>query len=375
MRKQLLGFICLLSVLACSKDADPEVPEVTRELPNLQVVGQDLEAQYWFRFDGTTEATELVDLSATADFRTVYLAARQVGSLVNFFTFGDGAFSVFRLDLQSGATDWVRNLYQVNQERSVIWGAASETDFFLGNYSPRNTTNYGYQALRFPGPESSDHTIAFRVQQVYQPLYGQGRLFLVYRDELAHYRLAVVHAENRELEQVLDYGADTPAIFFDEAGHLTVIRGLAEGGNRIERYDPATMVLQGQDNFPVERFFAPGPLEASLINEELFYTYDFAQPSPVVYGPAVFDLVTGENRVLDMAGIAGQVQEALGRSIVLGEVQYFPAAKVFAIGYFIDRPEPILEGGILLISADGSFLKRIDLPFNPTFIGEPGPIR
>lgn len=375
MNKLPCLLLFLLCCIACDKDPAPVAKENPDVLPDLQIIGQDLDAQYWYSFDGETGEGQIVDLSATAGFRTTYLAARQVGSVVNFFTFGQGAFSVFRLDLQNGATDWVRELYQVNQERSVIWGAASESDFFLGNYSPKNTTNYSYRALRLPGPESTDHSIAFRVQQVYQPLYAQGRLYLVYRDELGHYRMAVVRTEAREIQQVLDFGADTPAIFFDDAGLLTVIRGLQDGENRIERYDPLTLVLQEQDDFPVSRFFAPGPLTATLANEELYYTFDFAQPSPVMYGPAVFDLISGENRVLQMAEIVGDVQEALGRSIVLGELRYFPAEGVFAIGYYIDRPEPILEGGILLISEEGELLKRIDLPFSPSFIGSPEPIR
>ncbi len=375
MRKLLVFIVSCFLALACEKENTPDPESQAQTLPDLDIIGQDLEAQYWYHYEGDQDSGTQVDLSSTAGFRTVYLAARQVGSLLNFFTFGDGAFSVFRLDVQTGASDWVRELYRVNDERSVIWGAVSETDFFLGNYSPRNTTNYGYQALTLPGPVGTDHSIAFRVQQVYAPLYAEGRLFLTYRDEIGHYRIAVVQTANRVLQQVLDFGPDTPSIFFDESGFLTVIRGLASGGNQLERYAPETMTVSESRPLPIDRFFAPGPLEAVLAGERLFYAFDFAQPSPVVFGPAVFDLVSNDNSILDMAGIVGGVQDALGRSIVLGEMRYFKREGVFAVGYYIDRPEAILEGGVLLIGEQGELLKRIDLPFNPTYIAKPIPIR
>lgn len=368
----LFPMLTLLYLLwGCSSDEDRATSGQQQRIPNIDVIGQDLQAQYWYRFNGSDATGTMVDLSETSGFRSDYLVARQVGSMVNFFTFSEGAFSVFRLDLLTGTTAWIRDLYQVTSDRSVIWGAATESEFLLGNYSPRSTTNYEYLVLASPGSQGSHHPVATQVQQVYDPLYAEGRLYLCYRDAGGEYRLAVIKTLERDLQQVLNFGRDTPSFFLDASGHLAVILGSGEDGNRLLRYVPETMQLADERELKISRFFPPGPLEAKLGGELLYYAYDFAQPSAVVFGPAIFDLLSSENRVVDMASIVGEVQETLKRSIVLGEWKFFETEEVFVVGYYIDRPEPVLEGGLLLINVKGELVQRVDLPFSPTFIVDP----
>ena len=133
-------------------------------------------------------------------------------------------------------------------------------------------------------------------------------------------------------------------------------------------YDLQTLELIEEDFFSINRYFFAGPIqsEASLINEKLYYLNLYAQPSNIPFGPATYDFITKENRIIDMLSIVQQVQDEVGLDIELTAFDYNQKSNTFLMGYAKLVDAETLEGGIIIISEEGRLLKNTNLKFAPT---------
>ena len=99
----------------------------------------------------------------------------------------------------------------------------------------------------------------------------------------------------------------------------------------------------------------------------MFYRNFYVQPSPIAYGPGIYNFSTQENFLVDMIGIKQEVEVSLGQNINLSVFNYYADSKLFLVGYGKLDSNGVLEGGVLVISENGELQEHIQLPFAPTF--------
>lgn len=362
-----LFFITTL-FLGCNNDDNQYEMISEVQMPNYWVIGENFQSVFQFNYDGTLDEGELVNLTSESNINREYLTLRQVSELLTFFSFAAGSFSAVQRNYVTGESTFLNEFYSISNERSVTWGANSENKLFLGFFSPEGSTNYGIRTINLTTEEVIDLIVENNVIDVFDPLYYGDRLLIAFLDQQSNYKLAVLDTESNNLIRTFDFGKLVPSILIDKEGDMIIISGNSVSDYDLTIYDLKTLEVLQEDQFSINRYFFAGPIqsEACIVNEKLYYLNLYAQPSLIPFGPAIYDFITKENRIIDMLSIVQEVQDEVGQNIELTAFDYNEKSNTFLMGYAKLVNEETLEGGIIIISEEGGLLRNTKLKFAPT---------
>lgn len=362
----LLLFIFFLS--ACSNDdMDMEETETSDKPISINAIGADGSAIYLYSNDGTQEEGTTTNLSSELGLGSDYLTLRQVGKTVSFYTFSQGKFSLFQKDVATGGVQTYVDFYTNTAARSIVWGTNDQETVFFGYYNPEGTTNLAIQNVGLDNLQGSDLSLEFNIDRLYQPLYHDGKLYITYRNSALEYKISVYDTLTFSLVQTLEYGTDAPSILIDGNGNLAVFKFKNTAAVSLEIRDVDTLAILETMDFELNQRFQPGPLNAELKDGKLYYGYEYSQPFNLQIGPAVLDIATGENQILDLLGVLNQIESSEEITTYVVWQQYDASQDVFLVSYGSYNESPILTGGMLVLSPDGRLINTIELPFVPTY--------
>ncbi|MCE2613741.1 hypothetical protein LVD13_12230 [Flavobacteriaceae bacterium D16] len=361
-------FLLVLLVTGCSNDDDSLSEREQDSFPELQLLGEDGDNIYLYSGSGTDEEGSILNLSQLSGVNRQYITLRQTGDLVSFFSFASDNFSVVIHNVADNTALSYPNFYTVADERAITWGSNSEYQIFLGFYSPRGTRNYNVRIQEADSGDLTDIQIEDNTTQVFQPLYSNGRLVLPFRDSQENYKIAIVDTDTAVVLQILDFGSSVTSVFLNSMDELVVLSSLDQLNYQYNFYDLENASITDEGSFELNKFFSPGPLDANISDNKLYYLNFFAQPYPVTSGPAVFDLGVQEDRVIDILRIKQEIETEIGDAILLTDIHFLENANLFAIGYAESSSLADWKGGVVLIRPNGEKVYRIDLPFIPTYV-------
>ena len=368
-RLRLYGLLLLVSLgIACSNDDGTLIETGQEALPEFQIIGEDENSIFLYTSTEDPDEGSILNLSEFSGVNRQYLTLRQTDNLVSFYTFASDNFSVVFHDVGTNSNASYPNFYTVSDERAITWGSNSEDEIYLGFYSPRGTRNYN---VRIMDPVSGDFTdvpIEDNTTQAFSPLYANGRLALPYRDVSGNYKIAVLDTDNAALIVIYNFGSSPTSVFLNGFDELGVLSSPDQLNYQYNFYDLQNGNQTGTGDFQLSKFFAPGPLDANISDNKLYYINFFAQPYPVTTGPAVFDLGNQEDLVIDILGIKQEVETEIGNPIVLTDIHFLESAALFAIGYAEAGDQSGFIGGVVFIRPNGEKVYRLELPFVPTYI-------
>ena len=373
MKFYRLPWVLYLSIIVtlfpgCTNDDDQTNMVSEDQLPNYTVIGQNFQSVFQFNYDGTLDEGDLFNLTTESNINREYLTLRQVSEVLTFFSFAAGSFSAVQRNYVTGESTFLNEFYTISNERSVTWGTNSENKLFLGFFSPEGSTNYGIRTIDLATGQEIDLIVEYNVNDVFEPLYYSGRLLITYLDSQSDYKLSVLDTDSNTILRTLDFGKSVPSILINKDGDMIILSGNSASEYELTLYDLQTLEVIQEDLFSINRYFFAGPIEseASLVNEKLYYLNLYAQPSNIPFGPATYDFITKENRIIDMLSIVQQVQDEVGLDIELTAFDYNQKSNTFLMGYAKLVDAETLEGGIIIISEEGRLLKNTNLKFAPT---------
>ena len=373
MKFYRLPWVLYLSIIVtlfpgCTNDDDQTNMVSEDQLPNYTVIGQNFQSVFQFNYDGTLDEGDLFNLTTESNINREYLTLRQVSEVLTFFSFAAGSFSAVQRNYVTGESTFLNEFYTISNERSVTWGTNSENKLFLGFFSPEGSTNYGIRTIDLATGQEIDLIVEYNVNDVFEPLYYSGRLLITYLDSQSDYKLSVLDTDSNTIIRTLDFGKSVPSILINKDGDMIILSGNSASEYELTLYDLQTLEVIQEDLFSINRYFFAGPIEseASLVNEKLYYLNLYAQPSNIPFGPATYDFITKENRIIDMLSIVQQVQDEVGLDIELTAFDYNQKSNTFLMGYAKLVDTETLEGGIIIISEEGRLLKNTNLKFAPT---------
>ncbi len=361
--KNTLWVFMTLYVVACSDDNNPieEVEEPTAA--SFQVIGEDANAVYQYDYDGATTSGEVFNLTEELGVLPSYLTLRQVDDFVSFYSFSQGAFSLAQKNLNTGATTNFQDFYVNGPERSLVWGTNTLSNVFFGYFSPSDDRILAIQDVTLADDSSQDLTIDFSVNLLFQPILFENKVYITYLDNQGNYKLTLYDTVTKTLGTIINFN-DTPiSILIEDSGDLAVIKN---GVNAtLEIYDADTLAFISASNLSFNTGFSPGPIEGAVLSDnKLFYALPFVQPALFAAGPAIFDLDTQENFVVDFVGIADQLEKETGLTITLTNQVFSSTQNMFFVGYAIS--DGLGGGGVMQISTAGTLVDNVILPFIPT---------
>lgn len=369
---KILGVFPLLVIssffLNCTNDDNRTEMVSEEQMPDYIVIGQNFQSVFQYNYDGSQDEGKLFNLTQESNINREYLTLRQVSQVLTFFSFAAGSFSAVQRNHVTGESTFLNEFYTISNERSVTWGASSENKLFLGFFSPEGSTNYGIRTIDLNTEQETDLIIEYNVNDVYEPLYFNGRLLVTYLDQEANYKLAVLDTESSTIVRTFDFGKLVPSILINEEGGMFILSGNSMSDYELTLYDLQTLDVIEQDLFSINRYFLAGPIQsvAVIYRQKLYYLNLYAQPSLIPFGPATYDFITKENVIIDMPSIVQQVQDELGLDIELTAFDYNEKSNTFLMGYAKFVNVETLEGGVLIISEKGRLLKNTNLKFAPT---------
>jgi hypothetical protein len=363
----LTGLIICLLLFACNSDDLASPDNSAQEIPNFKAVGEDLENIFQFNYNAESKDGELINLTTASSIVYNYLTLRQIDDVLTFFSFEAGSFSAVQQNAYSGINNFIENFYTVSNERSVTWGTVSNSHLIMGYFSPNGSPNFGVRTINISSGNTIDQIIEFNIDRVYEPLVYNDRLFLTFLDFQDNYKVVVFNTETQGVIKTFNFGEEIPSIFIDDIGDLNIIRGINDFDYTYSKYDFETFNLLEESPFTLNRFFAPGPLDAYIKNNKLHYMHFFVQPSELVFAPAVYDFAGSDSKILDMVGIVQMVEADLEQNIGLTSFGYDPASNTFLVGFAFSSTTSTLTGGTLIIDSNGTLLRTVELPFVPTY--------
>ncbi len=358
-------------MVACSNDDGQSNVDREVSIPDFNLIGEDGSSIYQYQYSSAAKSGIRTNITQENGVSRQYITIRQTADWVSFFSFANNNFSFVQRNIANGSGLAYPDFYTVSDDRAITWGTNSETEIFLGFYTPRGTKNYNVRLLDPETAEFLDIFIEFGILQAYQPLYNNGRLVMPFRDNASNYKIAVVNTDAQALMQILDFGGAVPSVFIDDIGDMVVISSTDQNNYGYKTYDLQSLDILTEDSFTLNKYFEPGPLEASLSGDKLFYLNYFAQPYPIPVGPAVFDIPQGEDRVIDILSIVEDFEEEKGFKIALTAIRYMEIEQVFLVGYAENGDPEVWRGGVFVITTDGRLVDTIEVDFVPTFIAKP----
>ncbi len=359
-------FVVLL-LISCVGNDDNPVSDTVSMVPDFTVLGEDSAHIYQYRYEAASGNKTIINLTDEFLVPRQFITLRQVDQLLTFYSFSDDNFSAIQTNVTTGESQVFENFYTRDPERSVIWGANSESKLFMAYYSPRGGSDLGVRFIDTDMGTGRDLSLEVTSRNVFQPLYKEGKLIIPYEDMTSGYKVAILDTELEVVLKTLDFNSSIPSILTTDEGNIAIFS--RDSGNAYEYkiYDIDTQELLSSTAFNLNRFFPPGPVEASIIGDILYYLNFYAQPSQIPFGPAIYDFASGQNKILDMISIVQTVEEELDATLLLTAFGYKAEGRAFLVG-FTTEGSTLFQGGILVISEDGVLLDRLSLPFVPIYI-------
>ncbi len=363
-----IGLVCLgLFLWGCSND-DPVDDELESQavVPDFQFLGEDEDSIYWYSYEAEEEVMTAQNLTQDDNLDRFYITLRQVGDVLSFFSLSGGSFSLFQKNIQDNNVTTVDSFISISGERSVIWGANTETQILIGYYSPPGSGEYGVRVLDVNTGNFIDTPLASNVFDTLEPLYFNQRLFTSYLDNNDRYHLVVFNTTDFSIIRSFDFGDQIPAFLIDDLGNFVLFRG-SQGIFNKETYSLVNMELLMSDSFDLNEFFEPGPLDAYLVGNKLYYKSALVQPAPIEFTPAVFNFDSRIKQTTDILSIRETVIEQIGRNIIPTAFGFSTNSRVFLLGYAEVTTATSFDGGIIIISEEGDLLEVLELEVVPTY--------
>ncbi len=340
--------------------------EIAIEIPDFQLLGEDENSVYRYSYDSESDEGTATNITQEDNIDRFYISLRQVSDVLAFFSLADGNFSLTLKDLNASGTVSIENFISISSERSIIWGATTESQIIMANYSPPNSGALFIRTQEIEDGSFVDTPLATNVFTTSQPLYFQQRLFVTYLDNNDQYNLLVVDTETLDIIRTFEFGDQSPGILIDSNGELVL---LLSDGNLFTReiYAVNTMELIEMSSFSLNQFLGTGPLDAYLVDERLYYLFSLVQPSPVASAPAFFDFSSGENGITDILEIREMVRDQIGSETTPTAFGFDVQSRTFFMGYAKNNSSSGFDGGVMVISENGELIEVIELPFVPTY--------
>ena len=274
---------------------------------------------------------------------------------------------MFQKNILTGAFQSYPGFYTNTTERSIVWGTNSEEAVFFGSFNPQGTTNLAVRKLSLDNLEGADLSLEFNIDRLYQPLYENGKLFITYRTSTLRYKIAVYDTDSGLLLQTLEYGTASPSILIDNDGNLVIFRFSEENRIILEKRDFSTLVMFEESPLAFNQRFPPGPIDGVLVDGKLYYEFQYQQPFALISGPAVFDIASGENNIVDLASIVNRLETNEEISTYQIASEYDESEGVFLVSYGKFNTTQKLEGGVMVITEKGELITNVEVPFIPAY--------
>jgi hypothetical protein len=363
MKRILLLLTLWLSVSSCSKD-DSDIIQEPTVIPDVSFIGVDNENTYFYDFRAETEQGERANLTSELGLGPNFLTLRQSEQELSFYTFNSGKFSLLKKNLESSVTNTYIDFYTNTDQRSIVWGINTKSYVYFGFYNPKGSTNLSLRTISLETLEGTDISLEFNINTLYQPILIEENLFITYLDGQDRYKIVRYNTDTNTVGQTLDFGESSPSLFEDDLGNLVILKFAENGKVQMEIRDSRSLSIIKEQELALNQRFLPGPLNASLVGDNLYYQYTYQQPFIIDMGPAIYNINTSENKVLDFVGIIDDVEKELDVSINFITEYHDSEKNVFLASY---QKFEELEGGALIISERGELLKNIELDFVPIY--------
>ncbi len=338
-----------------------------QEIPAFTTIGEDLSSVYQYNYSSTSEEGTLINITSETGLSAQYLTLREVGDVLTFYTFSSGSFTALQRNARTGENQLLENFYTVSDEQSILWGANSENQLFVGYYSPRQTNNLGVRIIDIATGNEQDISIAAGVQSTFQPLYFKEKLLVSFLDGVGNYKTAILNTKDKLVLEILDFGQEAASILIKNDGDIAIFKKQNGNGYTYTELDFESLAVTDERSFSIEQSFAPGVLEANIADDQLYYLNFLAQPSPVLFAPAVYNFGTSSNTTIDIFSILSDFEQEIGEQIDLVSQGYNSSSNLFLLGYRNVNDNSQSSGGVLVVDANGNRIGFIRLPFIPTY--------
>ena len=365
MRLFTIVFFISSLLLSCSIDSEQETENIQDF--NLTIIGEDLQEVYQYNYESRNNAGTQINLSSELGIKSNYLTLREFKGSLSFYSFSNGAISLTQKNLATGKITSFPDFYTTSAERSLVWGINDENSVYFGLYKPLGSTNLALRVVPFADMQGFDISLEFGISKLFEPLYDNGNLFISYLTGSGNYKLLVYNIKVKAVVRTFDFGKKKASFLITDLGDLAVFTQDASNGTNLELFDTLNFISIANFWLSNSLAFAAGPINGAIVNEKLYYQYVNTQPFEIESGPAVLDLNSGDNMILDIVGLINKVNEDEEISIRPLFGQYLTGINLFAISYALKNQVGEEIGGFLLVCIDGDLVVQRNLEFFPTY--------
>ncbi|MGW9684725.1 hypothetical protein [Flagellimonas sp. 2504JD1-5] len=362
--KTWIGLAIIFGLVGCASDDQPQENSPKLKEGSFVAVGEDLNNVFQYNYNAVSKTAVTFDLTQDIDVPADFLALRQRNEFLSFFSFSEGRFSLALKNIVTGQTNKYPDFYTNNTERSIAWGVHQDSEVFFAYLERTGSRNLGILELDLTDSNETEITIDFNIADVFEPLFYEEMLFISYIDAQGNYKLTAYNTATKAVGTILNFQSTPISLLISDVGDLVVLKGQPQ--TELEKYDSKTLAFLEKTPLNARFGFLPGPIEDMfLVDEQIFFNLEYAQPSRLFSAPATYDLVSQETKNIDLFALVEKVEEEIGQPLRITTQIYDKSEQVFLIGYgtFDDN----VLGGVFQASLEGDLLHNITFPFFPSY--------
>ncbi|MEN1783683.1 MAG: hypothetical protein AAGF77_00965 [Bacteroidota bacterium] len=365
--KLKLGYLFLSFVLiySCSSDDSNETDQEANqsETRSFSVIGTNDTQVYRYSYLEATSQNELLNLTELAAITPGFITLRETEESLSFYFFDRGAFSLVINNKDTQATNIYDRFFPTDSQRSLAWGINTNQDVFFGFFDTTGERNLSVMRVAPSGSIIEETFIDNNIERVSDPVLYNGKIYFSYWNRQEAYAFTFYDTINHSLGPKLSF--TTPISFLvTSSGNIAIIS--QSSNTKISTYTADTLSLI--EELPLEPTvaFPTGHLaQAAFKDPFLFYFLPNLQPAQLPLNPAILDINTQENTVLDLVTVIASLEQELGQAIVINLEVYEPKEAIFLFGYRVLGSNN--QGGVVQLDTSGNLIAHIPLPFIPSY--------
>lgn len=372
--KLALSLIAIV-LLSCSSDndnnsveednidnPDEDTVDDLQEIASFLIIGRNTN-QNTFQYDFSKESQSGELKNITDQTPTFFNSANLKENLLSFYQLQ----SLWIKDINTNNITVRENFFDLSDGESVFLNENSANTIFTAYEKPSISNDLYIRAKDIATATEVDILIG-KADWVYGLLYSQNRLIIAYsfteNQETSHY-VSVLNTTDNTIVKTLNFDTRVPFISTNDSGDVLLRHGFS-----------FTFGLYTLNDMELTKEYTAEAgiegIDSGLFNENsIYYLQPLAQPGPYAYYPAVYNIETKTNKVIDffMAFNDYKSNNNIAGISIIDSVFDFDKNTVL-ISTYITYADQTFRAGVFEFDVDGNMLSDIiiDEDFGPSYL-------
>lgn len=329
--------------------------------PSFTVIGESEGVYYQSDFDPSRDEISLTDLSDQLNLNLPnFRGIDFVEDIVSFNNVRGDELTIWQKELETVAIKKYELFLTIDEQ--FLWNTLSPMHIYIGYESPRNSGDVYLRIIDRQDESVSNVylTTVTRANLFGKPMYHSDKLNITFSND-GIYQTIVFNPNTQQIDDTLVYDG-TPTVLKNTNGNLSVF----DSNNFYFEYDLLTLTKLNERTLgTIPNFIGFGNLSEPIVhNDVVYHKKPAAQPSFLLFNPAIFDINSQQSTIIDINQNTNIPFEPIqGTRFAPVTITYDKVNDIFLVGFVATYSDG--AKGVMIFNKNRKLINAIELPFSP----------